>query len=362
MNKNKVKEIYYNSYSDELQHSYWNNFVWFELDYINNSKTKINELLNSNNKLDSKDIIYTSQASDIPRFKLKEFITEKGIKRTTRIQQSTCILLSKKILLDILGNNELKESKTVYFLNEEFVNIVFKTIKRSEELFKDKPKDLNKWLYIPEEYVNKGTNKSLLKYSKKYSSFINTHLIKDEGYRVYRNNKMIDVLEIINFIYNNPNIKVVFDEDLISDLNKEGVQLDNEIENTLKDMIYSKDAANIKLGLEMLSNLEINDYTLYKISLMLNNFVNMGNNSNTRRNRGIINQLTMNNRNLKTLLNTFRSKEIYWDKDWKQFAGGLVKNFTNTEHESLIKEYFIDRLNNEFKSLSGIKIEDIKFA
>ncbi len=101
---------------------------------------------------------------------------------------------------------------------------------------------------------------------------------------------MIDVLEIINFIYNNPNIKVVFDEDLISDLNKEGVQLDNEIENTLKDMIYSKDAANIKLGLEMLSNLEINDYTLYKISLMLNNFVNMGNNSNTRRNRGIINQ------------------------------------------------------------------------
>lgn len=351
MNKNKVREIYYDSYSDELRHSYWSIFTWFELDYINNSKTKINELLNFSNKLDSKDIIYTSQASDIPRFKLKEFMTEKGIKRTTKIQQSTCILLSKKILLDILGNNELKKSKTVYFLNEEFVNIVLKTFKNPAEFLKDKPEDINKWFYITEEHVNN--------HSKKYSSFINTHLIKNEGYYVYRNNKITDVLEIINFICNNPNIKVVFDEDLISDLNKEGVQLDNEIENTLKDMIYSKDTANIKLGLEMLSNLEINDYTLYKISLMLNNFVNMGNH---RRNRGIITQLTMNNRNLKTLLNTFRSKEIYWDKDWKQFAGGLIKNFTNTEHESLIKEYFIDRLNNEFKSLSGVKIEDIKFA
>ena len=68
------------------------------------------------------------------------------------------------------------------------------------------------------------------------------------------------------------------------------------------------------------------------------------------------------NREKRVLLNTFKSKDIYWDRDWKMFASGLIKNFRGTEHEILIKEYFIDKLNNEFKSLSGVKIEDIKFA
>ena len=138
--------------------------------------------------------------------------------------------------------------------------------------------------------------------------------------------------------------------------------LDSDIESTLKDMIYSKDKDNIKLGLELISNLEINDYTLYKMSLLFNNFINMGGDRLNRNNRAQIIQLSMNNRNLKTLLNTFKTKEIYWDRDWKMFASGLIKNFKGTEHEILIKEYFIDKLNNEFKSLSGVKIKDIKFA
>lgn len=362
-----VQEVNYSNYDDQINYSYWSKNILFDPLQINKLKLKINQLLEINNKISNADVIYTGQFSDIPRFKLKEFMSENKIKRTSRIEQSNCILLSKKLLQELINGDAFNSKKEVYFLNKELVDRVYNewmilNNKNKYSNIPEKPEtDLDTWLYLNIGYINNQNNS--LQTSKKYNRYILTHLQKEEVITIYhRNKKTIEFLDIVNYLYENPNIKVIFDENLFSELNKEGISLDSDIEVTLKDMIYSKDKSNIKLGLEMISNLEINDYTLYKMSLLLNNFINIGSDRQNRSNKGIITQLTMNNRNLKTLLNTFKSKEIYWDKDWKSFASGLIKNFKNTEYEILIKEYFIDKLNNEFKSLSGIKIEDIKFA
>jgi len=364
-NKSKlVTQIGYSAYNDELWESYYNKQYVIDPVDANNLKSYIDKILISDNTIDNTDIIYTSQLSEIPRFKLKEFIKEKGIKRTSRLGQSNCFILSKKIIQDLLKITELfNKPMDMYFLNEELTDKVldhFNNKNKNNSYYKKhiKTDDNADELF----FLNKDSFDQLQKTSKKWKYDVSDFKLKKYN-SYYKNTKNIDLINTLLYIQNNPHIKIVFDENLFTDLNKEGIQLDVDIEDTLKNMIYSKDKSNIKLGLEMISNLEINDYTLYKVSLFLNNFINISNDRQARSNRGLINQLSTNNRNLKTLLNTFKSKEIYWDKDWKSFVGGLVKNFTGTEHEIFVKEYLIDRLNNEFKTLAGgIKIEDLKFA
>jgi hypothetical protein len=360
-----VSQIGYNAYNDELWENYYNRQYVIDPADTSNLKSYIDKILVSNNTIDNTDIIYTSQLSEIPRFKLKEFIKEKGIKRTSRLGQSNCFILSKKIIQDLLKIKELVgEPMDMYFLNEELTDKVldhFNNKNKNNSYYKKhiKTDDNVDELF----FLNKNSFDQLQKTSKKWKYDVSDFKLKKYNFLYYRNTKNIDLINILSYIQNNPHIKIVFDENLITDLNKEGIQLDTDIESVLKDMIYSKDAANIKLGLEMIANLELNDYTLYKVSLFLNNFVNISTERQARTNRGMINVLAMNNRNLKTLLNTFKSKEIYWDRDWKLFVSGLIKNFTGTEHEVFVKEYLIDRLNNEFKTLAGgIKIEDLKFA
>ena len=367
-----ITQASYNSSNDSITYNYWGKSFYFDSLQISKLKLKISQLLENSNTINSSDLIYTNSSSDIPRFKLKEFMKEKGISRTSRVEQSTCILLSKKLLQELKEMDILFDNKeTIYFVSEELANILYNKWSNDNNYYRkpEKPSsNVDKWLYLPKYYLEPAAsrNKSYvtdLVNSKKYGKYVSTHFTKEEVHIIdHRSKKWVDLLDIVNFLYENPNIKVVFDEDLFKDLNKEGMVLDSDIESTLKDMIYSKDKDNIKLGLEMISNLEVNDYTLYKMSLLFNNFINMGNDRINRNNRAQITQLANTNRNLKTLLNTFKSKDIYWDRDWKMFASGLIKNFRGTEHEILIKEYFIDKLNNEFKSLSGVKIEDIKFA
>jgi len=367
-----INQANYNSNNDSITYNHWGKSFYFDSLQISKLKLKISQLLENSNTINSSDLIYTNSSSDIPRFKLKEFMKEKGISRTSRVEQSTCILLSKKLVQELKEMNQLFDNKeTIYFVSEELANILYNKWSNDNNYYNkpEKPSsNVDKWLYLPKYYLEPAVsrNKSYvtdLVNSKKYGKYVSTHFTKEEVHMIdHRNKKWVDLLDTINFLYENPNIKVVFDEDLFKDLNKEGMVLDSDIESTLKDMIYSKDKDNIKLGLEMISNLEVNDYTLYKMSLLFNNFINMGNDRINRNNRAQITQLANTNRNLKTLLNTFKSKDIYWDRDWKMFASGLIKNFRGTEHEILIKEYFIDKLNNEFKSLSGVKIEDIKFA
>ena len=367
-----ITQVSYNSSNDSITYNHWGKNLYFDSLQISKLRLKISQLLENSNTINSSDLIYTNSSSDIPRFKLKEFMKEKGISRTSRVEQSTCILLSKKLLQELKEMKQLVDNKeTIYFISEELVNILYSRWENDKNYYSrpEKPSsNLDKWLYLPKHFLEPSASRNKnyvndLANSKKYGKYVSTHFTKEEVHIIdHRNKKWVDLLDTINFLYENPKIKVVFDEDLFKDLNKEGMVLDLDIESTLKDMIYSKDKDNIKLGLELISNLEVNDYALYKISLLLNNFINMGNDRLNRNNRAQITQLSMNNRNLKTLLNTFKTKDIYWDKDWKSFASGLIKNFRGTEHEILIKEYFIDKLNNEFKSLSGVKIEDIKFA
>jgi hypothetical protein len=355
--------IHYSSHNDEFTMYYGRTNIIEPKDSIK-LKNFISKIVNTTNKIDSTDIIYTSQLSDIPRFKLKEFINEKGIKRTSKVESSNCFILSKKLIQDFsIREDVFGKTSDIYFVSGELEDIILNTLRTRYTN--------NKYVKIPiKNEINTGEilymsehDFKTLPSSKRYNTYISKYISKKTYHISYVNHKTSELINTLLYLYDNPDVKVVFDEDLFSSLNKEGLQLDSDIENTLKDMIYSTDKANIKLGFEMISNLELNDHNLYKISLLLNNFINRGNDRQIRSHKSSINKLKTSNRNLRTLLNTLKSRDILWDKDWKSFVSGLVKNFSGTEHESLIKDYIIDKLNIEFNFIQGgLKIKDLKFA
>jgi hypothetical protein len=310
----------------------------------------IEKIKHSTNKITSKDIIYTGCLSDVPRFKLKEYINENKIKRTSRIEQSTCIIISRKIFDEV---SIIFKVKDYTFINENLAKDINNSINWENQNINPFPSafDKNQFYYFPHDKSSLLTSK---KWGSKFTN--NSYDVKGCIIDLYRNNKLITFTELIIFLHNNPTIKIVFDEVLFESLNQEGIELDNDYESTLRDMIFSQDPSNVKLGVEMISNLVINDYTILKISLLLNEFV---------QNRKLteLTAYSQSNRNFKTILNILKTKKIFWIAEWKTFAAGLRKNFNKGIEGEAVKLFIINNLNKEFnKQVDGFKIEDIKFG
>ena len=187
----------------------------------------------------------------------------------------------------------------------------------------------------------------------------NTHTTKGTLLSVYREQKLVDLLSIIvdnvNDIVSGKK-KIVFDEDLFVELNKEGIELDDEYLQTLRDMLFSKDDSNVKLGFEMMSNLVLSESTILSISFLLNELI--------YQTRFRPSYYTNNNTNLKALLKLLKTKGIYWERDWKTFGTGLRKNFKTGKEGAIVKKFLLDNINREFKlnNSAAESLVDIVFS
>jgi hypothetical protein len=74
------------------------------------------------------------------------------------------------------------------------------------------------------------------------------------------------------------------------------------------------------------------------------------------------NQLLMKNNNLKTLLNVFKTKKLYWEQDWLTLASGLRMNYKNGVEAEITKQYIINNLNRLLSKVEDINIVDLKFG
>ena len=312
------------------------------LKFISNSKSAA---------ISKKDIIYTTKSSEIPRFKLKEFIKENGVKKTTRSNYANIFILNRGIFNDLV--KKLKYGKHL-FINDSMVNdnnfkIWFpdktsSTVTNHNKSIINNCKNKNQAFYVNTDnmqYLDPAFKKNL---SAKNYFDDSTHIEEGTFVSIYRETKLIDLLTLIissssNIL--NGNIKIVWDEDLFVNLNKEGIELDDEYLQTLRDMLFSKDESNIKLGFEMMSNLVINQPTLLTISFLLNEMFY------TTKFRPSYYSNT--NTNLKALLKLLKTKGIAWDRDWKMFGTGLRNNFKDGKEGDIVKKFLLDNINREFK-------------
>ena len=295
------------------------------------------------NVLSKGDIVYASKASEIPRFKLKEFIKEKGLKKTSRYNQSNYIIVNKGYFMELI--KEFKFGDYV-FIKEDFVKSNSKKWKNRDTIsdILNETKDMNLVAMI-DNYTTRDIYKSLAKYPieiKRYED--NTYQVKGTFISLYRNERLKNLLGIVYELKNDiksGKVKIVFDEDLFVELNKEGIELDDEYLQTLRDMLFSKDTANVKLGFEMMSNLVMSQPTILSISFLLNELIHT---TSFRPS-----YYTNSNSNLKSLFKLLRTKGIYWERDWKTFGTGLRNNFKTGKEGDIVKKFLLENINREFK-------------
>lgn len=310
-------------------------------------------------------VVYASRASEIPRFKLKEYIKDNNFKKTSRSDRADAVIINRGYFNDVI-------KKLIYgehtFINEDYLikNVIsiydrghvndqynLNTVNNST--------DKNNSAYIDLSRM-KNVDWNLLE--KKYSGCKdeydnNIHTTEGVIFTTYRENKLV---ELVTLICNqadkiiNGTVKFIFDEELFVELNKEGIELDDEYIQTLRDMLFSKDDANVKLGFEMMSNLVLNQSTLLTIAFLLNEMFH------TTKFRP--SYYTNNNSNLKGLLKLLRTKGIMWERDWKSFGTGLRMNFKIGKEGDIVKKFLLDNINREFKlsNSAAEAIVDVVFS
>ena len=328
--------------------SYWgNDFYW-----INQPDAKelitIIDLIKQQSKPNLKKgtLIYASKASEIPRFKLKEFIKENELKKTSRHRYSDVIIVNKGYFNELTKHIEIEEHDfcTEFHTKSKIKNVLSKFDRHHSSV----------------ETYNNATNYNMLAYIRTRKDNLERELKKSLAIRqeyeqsthseygvlfnFYREHRLVELLTML--VDNKDRIKkdlvkFVFDEDFFVDLNKDGIELDDDYLQTLRDMLFSSDKANVKLGFEMMSNLVIDQPTLLSISFLLNELIHT---TGFRPS-----YYASSNSNLKSLLKMLKTKGIYWDKDWKTFGTGLRSNFKTGKEGDIVKKFLLDNINREFK-------------
>jgi hypothetical protein len=324
---------------------------WGKCYFINQNDSKefqdiIKLILQSQNTINKGDIIYVSKASELPRFKLKEFIKNKGLKKTSRYNYANIMIINKGYIMDLFTSTLAKDKfKNYTFVKEDFIKINSKKLKQERKVKEilNETKDMNLVAMILTNYTNIST--SLAKYPAELEKYENsTYQTEGIFLDLYRNEKLKTLLNMLYELRNDiksGKLKIIFDEDMFIELNKEGIELDEEYLQTLHDMLFSKDQANVKLGFEMMSNLVMSQPTILLISLLLHKLKRIRNFKPS--------WYIPYNTNLKSLFKLLKTKEIYWESNWKTFGIGLRNNFKTGKEGDIVKKFLLDNINREFK-------------
>ena len=316
----------------------------------------IEELLNQSPNTNLGDKVYFGKLSNIPRHRIKEYFENSTNKKTSRVEQANTIVFSREYLTrfkNALKKLELKEllplEKTQILQDYIFKNSTEWAYKKIVPVFNnDTP------LYLISYYKNDNLINNLVPNLKR---IIDTTKIKTQYVEaLYRDNYIKEVLTYLDLVLQNPSLNILFDEDFLTDLNAEGIELDNDYLSTLSSMFESREQANINLALEMLSNVNI-EKNYFSIALLLNRYQNLFSWGSG---------LSMSqNKSFKSIEKYLQDKGINYQSDWRSFNAALYKNSQNDpEKIEIITRSILDNLNKYMKEGNGgsLNLLDIKLA
>jgi hypothetical protein len=310
----------------------------------------VNSLLNQKVNTTLTGKIYLGKLSSLPRHKIKDYFKENNVNKTSRLDQSDIIILNKEHLIQF--NKIFKSAASWHWLKP------CKVYKFDSECDKDFIENYSKSYYngnivhdnpfiiiITEENKNRITPKLV--------NFLQGKESEELLYKsLYREKNTAEVHNYLEYILKNPNVKVIFDENIMDPLNEDGFELDEEYLTTLDGMFESKSQDNINLALEMLSNVNIEKNSL-TIALFLNKHKN-------KFAWGTGLSITKNN-SFKSTLKYFNSKDINLNADWRSFSANLYKlHKDNPKNVEIINEFVQQNINQYLKELNPNQYIEIK--
>ena len=172
--------------------------------------------------------IMIDKASELPRPKLKEFINDNGYNKVTLLSKANIIAIRRETVKQL----QSIQLETVKLVCPSDTLLICGGNYNAELADRDNP---------DQDYTD-----------------VLSRCIPTNGYRVsgYRNAKQA---ESINFILSLVGTKatLVYDDCLLGEINSDGLDLDDDIYETIEGMLLSKDISTFYLGIEMLSNMNI---------------------------------------------------------------------------------------------------------
>ncbi len=280
-------------------------------------------------QIDDASILYVSKSSQVPRYKIKEFLqTKSTITRTRLYDRASLILYNPKYLPSILVPHKNITGSTGYLIPyDEFIpHIDFK------------PKWTTDFFLI---YDNEKQYFPKLDFNKYKQDKI--YILSNYGQQVETDN-INNVLNILS----NDHAQFIKDEEFQIPIQKENIILDQHQYQSLRDMLGSKDKESIRLGTEIMANSNYKESKLF-ILLLLNEFNNA------------IWRISFNT-NFKSLISYLNCTTLYRNPNWRLFVSELFKTYKNDDEIQIIKEYVMRRLESEFKDIKNVStfsIEDI---
>lgn len=315
-------------------------------DYIK----QINKILSQPKNLNFGKTIYTSSLSSIQRFKFKEYIASKKLKRTSRQEYCDTIIVDK-----IIFDNTLK------FLNKLSKSNIIRNV-QDEKLYNDFARYVRNNVYRGLNLPLSQRNLLVLLpddinviHSKNVKHFIQNNYIEQVYYySLYREKNIENAILLLDFLKTHPNVNIIFDEYLLEELNSDGIDLDKEYIDTLENMFNSNQNDNIKLAIEMLSNVNLEKNSL-TIALLLNKYQRVFDHG-----KGIT---PSSMSSFKAIDKYYKSRGIVWKTDWRLFSNGLYKNYgTDPECKAVIENFVLKNINDILKTNSQFKIESFNLV
>ena len=347
----KIKNCIVPKYSNNNQkngyfYSGWgsNNKSFYDKETLEDYKGKINAVLKNSGNGELGKVLYVGKGSNVPRHKVKIFVEENKIRKTSIIEHSDTVFFDKNIINDVYKWLKCKEVKVaiVPFTQELLNNI---------GMINSLAGQTNYLKFYTESFNNKS---DLVIY---YDEFHNYPLDFKQALGnldwkdlyeqdAYRKKNIEDIFDVLLNYFKNPHGNIIWDDTILEKFNSDGIDLDDDYISTLDSMFSSGEPDNVRLAIEMMSNVNLEKSGL-TIALLLNkhkNAMNWGN-GNT------------GSQAYKTLDRYFKNKGINWKYDFRVFSAGLYKNYSHNEEAKRTIEHFVLGNVNNYLSENGMRLD-----
>lgn len=204
-----------------------------------------------------KDIYFIHPKCSIPRFKLKQYSDKNGSRITRNIKNATAIFIPKSF-----KDSCAKMTRSSYLFKKEEVI--------SELKLYNKCNNISSVINIIDKIENDPEIK-LICFSyqifSKIKNLVNESIINESNmdYYYYFDEEDFDKQSVI---FSNSNI--YYESDLIKLINDNGVKMDNSMYEQLSKMFESDDKDDLKVAIEIISNLDYSSSAVHILLLIKN--------------------------------------------------------------------------------------------
>lgn len=342
-----------------LSYNYVDNYNFYNEEELEFHKNKLVTLLNNEGRGTMKKTLYVGKASNVPRHKIKVFVAENKIKKTSLIENADTVIFDKKTILDVYNWFQKSTIKKVAIvpLTQKIIDGMLQNNKEFAQTTgrNSSTPDLGKQLKNKENIViyEHDYNNFTLQAQAIFGNLNWENYYEQSNYRV---KNLREIYETLEYYFKNPHGNVIWDDVVLDTLNNDGIDLDNDYLDSLNSMFNSGDKEHIQLALEMLNNVNLEKHGL-TVALLLNKYKDTS---------GLSKSNSSNNA-FRTLDRYFLNKEIDWRSDYRHFSAGLYKNYSNNiEQKEIIEKFVLENINtylNEFKGgVTSIQIDSFKIS